>query len=132
MKIRGDFVTNSSSVSFILTMKEDIVDQKIKLFRNGGGAEFLKHVKNKIKNEGHKTVLDGEEIYSLKLTFDTGNAIPLDGFNDDEFFCVDAFCDLDISSLTDDELNEFLNWTILYPQYLSGIGLTKTYTATGL
>ena len=131
MKIRGDFVTNSSSVSYILTMKEDIINQQISLF-SGGFGDYLKFVKDKIKNEGDKTVLNGEEIYSLKLKFNTGNAIPLDGFNDDEFFCVDACRDLDISSLTDEELNEFLYWTIVYPQYLSGIGLTKIYTATGL
>jgi hypothetical protein len=133
MKIRGDFVTNSSSVSFILTMKEDIIDQQIDFHKHvkSGLSEYLKFVKDKIKNEGHKTVLEGKDIYSLTLTFDTGNAIPLVGFNDNEYFCFDACHDINISSLTDDELNQFLYWTILYPQYLSGIGLTKIFTATG-
>ncbi len=65
------------------------------------------------------------------MTFDTGNAIPLDGFNDDEYFCFNACDDLDIKNLTDDELNEFLYWTIIYPQYLPSIGSTKIYSATG-
>lgn len=132
MKIRGDFVTNSSSVSFILTMKESIIDQKIKVFSRGGFGDYYKFVKDKIKNEGQKTVIGDEEIYQLAITFDTGDAIPLDGFNDDEFFCVNACIDLDISRLSDKELEHFLYWTILYPQYLSDIGLTKIYSATGL
>jgi hypothetical protein len=114
-------------------MKEDIIDQQIELYSSmkSGFSGYLNFIKDKIKNEGQKTDLEGEEIYSLKLTFDNGNAIPLDGFNDDEILCVESLHNLDISKLTDEELNEFLYWTILYPQYLSGIGLTKIHTATG-
>lgn len=136
MKVRGDFVTNSSSVSYILTVKESIIDKQISNQEawNSGVSDYLRFIKDKMKNEGKKTILDGEEVYCLTLTFDNGNAIPLEGFNDEESLSVKAYMDLDINNLTDEDLNEFLYWTILNPQYLIdfGVGLTKIYSSTGL
>ena len=131
MKIRGDFVTNSSSVSYILTMKEDVFDVNIAQQRDNGLGKFLSFVKNKIKNEGIKTNLNNEEVYSLKLTFNTDDAYPLEGisvedYDFDGFF--NTLHDLDINTLTDKELTSFLYWTILYPNYISDIGATRVKT----
>lgn len=126
MKIRTDFVTNSSSVSFILTMKEEIIDNNIAWFKNSSLGEFLEFVKNKIKEEGQKTELCGEEIYTLKLNFNTDEAI-LEGFEIDGWK-PGALEDIEISKLTDDQLKALLFWAILNPNYLFDIGLTKVET----
>lgn len=131
MKIRGDFVTNSSSVSYILTMKEDVFDISISKYGDNGIGQFLSFVKDKIKNEGNKTNLDGEEIYSLKLTFDTDYAKPLDGISIEDYDFegfYNVMHDLDINTITDKELTSFLYWTILYPNYISEVGATRVKT----
>ncbi|MGD0887559.1 MAG: hypothetical protein ABSA46_22170 [Thermodesulfovibrionales bacterium] len=74
MKIRTDFVTNSSSVSYILTMCEDIVDiylrqitpdSHIKAFRI---IELLKKI---MKKDGTCVYLEGQEIMSHRIKFRT-------------------------------------------------------------
>lgn len=131
MKIRGDFVTNSSSVSYILTMNEKTFDIMIQSCGQNGKSAFLNFVKNKIKSEGNKLNLEGTDIYSLKLTFNTDDAIPLSGmeydgsnFND----CLNIIRELDITTLNDEELASFLYWTVLTPQYLPYIGTTRVKT----
>jgi len=130
MKIRGDFVTNSSSVSYILTMNEDTFDVSIDQCGDSGTGKFLKFVKEKIKNEGTRLILNNEEIYSLKITFVTDEARPIAGISDDgtmsEF--LNVMRDFDINNLSNEELNSFLYWTILYPNYISNIGATRVRT----
>ena len=56
MKIRGDFVTNSSSVSYILTMKEDVFDVNIAQQRDNGLGNFLVLLKIKLKMKELKQI----------------------------------------------------------------------------
>jgi len=54
LKIRCDFVTNSSSASFVITAKEDIVDDNIKHYqekRKIGRVQLLTFLKEELKNE---------------------------------------------------------------------------------
>ncbi|NMC61248.1 MAG: hypothetical protein GYA51_17980 [Candidatus Methanofastidiosa archaeon] len=125
MKIRSDFVTNSSSVSFILTMKEEIIDINIGQFRDSTIGEFFDFVKNKMIDEGQKTELFGEEIYTLKLDFNTDEAIPPEEF---QISNLSSLRDLDIKKLTDEQLKAFLFWAILNPDFLFDIGLTRVET----
>jgi hypothetical protein len=112
-------------------MKEDVFDVSIATHGDNGIGKFLSFVKNKIKNEGIKTSLNDENIYSLKLTFNTDDARPLDGISVENYDFNGFFnvlYDLDIKTLTDEELTSFLYWTILYPNYISDIGATRVKT----
>lgn len=131
LKMRGDFVTNSSSVSYVLTMKEDMLNILIEIGGNSNYGSFLKFLRDKIKEEGNKTSLDGEEIYSLKVTFNTAEAFPLDGMDYDgsDFEkSLDVLNKLDFESLTDDELLSFFYWTILAPNHIPYVGATRVDT----
>lgn len=131
MKIRGDFVTNSSFASYILTMSEEVFNEKNDWYYGEiGMGPFLKYVKDKIKNEGSKISIDGEEIYSLKLSFHTDDAIPIEGIeyetNVEEIDYV--MYTYDVKDLNDKELTSFLYYIIVCrPNFLSDIGLTKVH-----
>jgi len=123
MKIRGDFVTNSSSVSFILTMKEELIDSFIKFYSGNGIAQLLDFTKNQIKSNGKKVTMGNEEIYYMEMSFNTDETIPLNEFSPKE-----QLFDVDLSELSDDEIMSLLYWIILDGRFLFGIGATQIET----
>ena len=127
MKIRADFVTNSSSVSYVLTMHKDMVDVHVK-----ARASYLSEEKQKVIDQlrdlmlkdGTRSMIEGEEIYTMKIKFGTDETLTKDSFDshDKEF---------DFSALSDDEL-----WSYICGEYimnghicsLSGFGVTQVET----
>jgi hypothetical protein len=78
MKIRGDFVTNSSSTSFILTAKEDIFDVNLEHFNKTGKigvVQLLTFLRNELEKEGNKTRIGNDEVYFTQKKFKIGKSI---------------------------------------------------------
>ncbi|WP_321423178.1 hypothetical protein [uncultured Methanobacterium sp.] len=126
MKIRCDFVTNSSSASFVITVKEDIVDANIKHYQESGKkgrVQLLTFLKNELKKGGYKTHMGSGEYYFTIKEFALGKSIELDEKIDPEKI---AFTDF--SDLSDEEMWKLINWIIIKggSRDLFGVGATQT------
>jgi len=121
MKVRGDFVTNSSSVSYILTMNEYTVDVYIKGSKSGI-SQFLDFIKTKMKNNGQKVKVGNKELYYMEIEFDTKDIIPMDLYTDCE-----TWRGINVSKLSDEEIWGLIRWNILKGRTLNlcGIGATQ-------
>ena len=128
MKIRTDFVTNSSSVSYILTMKEDMVKDHLRyykdMFKRGEEsiAEFLRKF---MLEKGTRVFIENEEIYTHKVHFRTDGETMLDS-------SLELPPDqMDFASMNEDDL-----WAYIFGEYIlngrlkniSGFGITQTET----
>lgn len=125
MKIRGDFVTNSSSTSFILTAKEDIFDVNIEHFTKTGKigvVQLLTFLKTEMKNEGKQAKVGDNEFYFTQKKFSIGKSIKLD-----ENIDPDEIATTDFSKLSDDEMWNLINWIVVKGKGkdLYGIGATQ-------
>ena len=125
MKIRGDFVTNSSSTSFILTAKEDIFDVNIEHFTKTGKigvVQLLNFLKNEMKKEGKQAKIGDNEFYFTQKKFLIGKSIKLD-----ENIDPDEIASTDFSKLSDEELWNLINWIVVKGKGkdLYGIGATQ-------
>lgn len=129
MKIRGDFVTNSSSVSFVLTIKEEIIDINIGMHgKDSTFGKFYSWIKEKLKDEGKKVDINGEEMYSLKVKFrddDWRYEIPE---TEDIVEFYDFLENKGIDNMDDEELFCYLHYAILNPSFIPNIGATRTKT----
>jgi len=126
LKIRGDFVTNSSSTSFILTAKEDIFDVNIEHFNKTekiGVVQLLSFLREELRNEGNKTKIGNDEVYFTQKKFKIGKSLSLSDEIDPE-----KIASTDFSKLSDEEMWDLINWIVVKGKGkdLYGIGATQT------
>lgn len=127
MKIRVDYVTNSSSVSYILTMNEEIVDIYKKNFKSiwdQKKARIFEMLNKEMIENGTRVMLEGKEIYSKKINFSTNECMTDDTFEK-------PIEQVDFSKLSDEEL-----WSYIFGEYImngrirefNGFGSTQVET----
>ena len=125
MKIRADYVTNSSSVSYILTMNEEILDVYKRNFKmDPPKSRIFEMLHRDIIENGTRVMLEGKELYSKKITFNTEDCMTDDSFEK-------PIEKVDFSKLSDEEL-----WSYIFGEYImngrisefQGFGSTQVET----
>ena len=123
MKIRADFVTNSSSVSYIVTLCGEMVDVHMRFHDIKNSNPTLDRIVNTVRDDVEKTgtsvYLEGKELITKRISFTT-----------DEI-TLDDLTPAQIEELSDKDL-----WSYILGKYIMegrlcgvmGFGVTQVET----
>lgn len=117
MKIRNDFVTNSSSVSYIITMDLDIAERYNELEQAGPQSKkklIFDAVKEDVMKEGSRNEVDGQPTFVKKYSIRPKTQASFDETYENQ--------DIDFAAMSEEEL-----WKYIKGEYILKNRLVKEY-----